>query len=90
MKHYILPVLFIILTVYSCNSRKQTTDSIETISIDIRKMKPEMDITYAMDTSYFEIIPLETNEDCLIAEVTRFIPGCHFRNMTKFIFKMKD
>ena len=65
------PVLLIIIMMeYSC-TKKQNFGPIETISIDPRKMKPEVDITYAIDTGYFEIIPLETNNDCLIAEVTR-------------------
>ena len=46
-------------------------ESIETISIDIRKSTHEADITSIIDTSYFEIIPLETNEECLISEVSR-------------------
>jgi len=70
-KNYLLPVLLIILTGLSCQDKKQNYDPIETISIDVRNMKPEMDLTYAIDTSYFEIIPLETTDDCLIAKVKR-------------------
>jgi len=71
MKQYIIPLIFIVLIGYSCNKKKGNFSTIETISIDVRKMKPEMDLTYAIDTSYFEIIPLETNPDCLIANVKR-------------------
>ena len=72
MKNYIpLTLLIIILTGCLNKSEKmnQNQDSIETISVDIRNHKLETDISFMVDTSYFEIIPLETNKECLIAEI---------------------
>jgi hypothetical protein len=73
MKHCLLFIIsFIILTGCSGGKNKaQNQDSIETITIDGRDLENEADITYAIDTGYFEIIPLETNDYCLIADVSR-------------------
>jgi hypothetical protein len=69
MKYLFPIILLIILTGCPGKKKMQNQDSIETISIDIRKFKQEADISSIIDTSYFEIIPLETNDECLIAEV---------------------
>ena len=71
MKYYLLITSFIILVGCSGEKKNQNQDSIETITIDVRDLELEADITYAIDTSYFEIIPLEINDDCLIASVSR-------------------
>ena len=55
----------------SGNKKNQHHDSIETISYDVREAENNMDITSLIDTSYFEIIPLETTDECLIATVSR-------------------
>ena len=74
MKHSILTLLLITLIGYSCReSRKiQNHDLIEKISMDTEKHPPNLclDISFMIDTSYFEIIPLETNDECLISEVS--------------------
>ncbi len=71
MKYYLLITSFIILMGCSGEKKKENQDLIETITIDVRDLEVETDITYAIDTSYFEIIPLEMNDDCLIASVSR-------------------
>ena len=73
MKNYILIILLLCLSMMGCSDNKKSQHhvSIETISYDVRKAAEEMDITSLIDTSYFEIIPLETTDECLIAEVSK-------------------
>ena len=73
MKGYIL-ILLICLIGCTGNVSKDVDNGkyVETIPFDVKKheMKIGMDISYMLDTSYFEIIPLETNNNCLIAEIS--------------------
>ena len=71
MKQVIFTAILLWLT--GCSEKKTSNNdlSIETIPIDIRIATPRADISFMIDTSYFEIIPLETNDSCLIATVTR-------------------
>jgi len=71
MKHYIILTFILVLIGCSGNKKHQNEDTLETIPFDFRKAKPETDITFAIDTNYFEIIPLETNDECLISEITK-------------------
>ena len=68
---HLLILLIILLFGCSDNIKKQNLNSIETISIDMRKDRMELfaDISSLIDTSYFEIIPLETKHECLIAKI---------------------
>ena len=74
MKKYYFIVSLITVLVCACNKKINTNNlySIETISFDMSKGKVPIayDISHMIDTSYFEIIPLETNDDCLIAEIS--------------------
>jgi hypothetical protein len=67
-------VILYILCIAGCTApkeKKANTVSVETIPIDVRNMVGEGDLSVMVDTGYYEIIPLETNDSCLIAEVTR-------------------
>ena len=89
---FVLPFLFIM---FSCAGEDAGGgNNIPVIRMDVSSAEKEYDITQLMDTSDIKIVPLETNQDCLIAEVSRiFVLNGHiyvFDKQTKgvYIFDM--
>ena len=89
---FVLPFLFIM---FSCAGEDAGGgNNIPVIRMDVSSAEKEYDITPLMDTSDIKIVPLETNQDCLIAEVSRiFVLNGHiyvFDKQTKgvYIFDM--
>jgi len=74
MEKYILIALFAYITV-SCSNNNESAAQLydtETITVDIRKSsKSIVDFSFMLDTTEFEIIPLETTDECLIANVSK-------------------
>lgn len=69
---FMKPVYLILLCLffYAC-AKKQAVCGLETINIDPTAYEPTLDVSALIDTTHFEIIPLETNDSCLIVETTR-------------------
>lgn len=70
----ILLLIAISFLISSCNSKKEThfpNAITEEIIIDPDKFQERVDGTFLIDTNYIEFIPLETNDNCLIAEAKR-------------------
>jgi hypothetical protein len=93
----ILPVILLWMVACTGQQEKNATDAnIETIPIDVRDAVYEGNLFLMVDTSYYEIIPLETNDSCLIAEVTRlYLKGDKIivydeRAQGAYIFNRKD
>lgn len=59
------------LLALGCHDSNKDNSEIETITIDIKNVEAEKDIFSIIDSIYYEIIPLETNDNCLLSEVTR-------------------
>ena len=71
-------LLFFIFSILLCGCFEKKTKQkdnennafIETITIDEKQFKENVDATFLLDTSFVEVILLETNPLCLIGEVT--------------------
>lgn len=64
---------FCLIMLLSCNEkqRENLNRELEIIDVDISKAIDVIDAFSIIDSSYYEIIPIETNDHCLIAEVTK-------------------
>lgn len=65
-------LLLVLLVFYSCTFHKKeqkTETKIERIILDPELKETSIDASFLIDSSYVEYIALETNEDCLIADV---------------------
>lgn len=62
----------LIVAMLSCSLvDKNAPEEIETIRIDVDKSTKTKDISAWIDTSYYEIVPLETKPNCLIGEIKK-------------------
>ena len=66
-------VIGLILFLQSCSVGNVSPqgEALETIVYDVDAVGKEVDITSLIDTSYYEMIRLETDDRCLIGEVSR-------------------
>lgn len=64
-------VLSFLFTASSCTDEDLERKDIPVMTMDVSSAKKEYDITPLIDTSDIRVIPLETTEDCLIADVSR-------------------
>ena len=63
--------IMVVFFLFQCNQRTtQNTANVETIQIDVHKINKGYDLTAILDTTY-SIIPLETNNDCLIGKIDK-------------------
>lgn len=73
MNKYI--VLIIILGLISCNKQstnKETSQSVETILIQTDRVESHYDLSPKV-SQQFQIIPLETTDECIITEITQML-----------------
>lgn len=64
---------FLLVFPIGCSEKKVPTSDIplESIIIDIDDHKEKTHGSLLIDTTNFEIIPLETNDSCLVSEITK-------------------
>ena len=61
-----------------------STTDVKRIEIDVSKAEKYMDLSSVMDTSFFQIIPLETRPDCLLGgEINKIM----YRNNRIYIWE---
>ena len=68
---FICILIMVVFFLFQCNQRTtQNTANVEKIQIDVHKINKGYDLTAILDTIYY-IIPLETNDDCLIGKIDK-------------------
>lgn len=64
---------------YACNSSHSVPENAIVISVDLDNRQKTFDLTNMLDTTFYDIIPLETDSTCLIGEISDlFFDGEHF------------
>lgn len=65
-------ICFILLSLISCSLKesKIAPISLESIPFDVDNVEKQANASFLIDTLNYEIVPLETMQDCLIGEVT--------------------
>ena len=65
-------ICFILLSLISCSLKesKIAPISLESIPFDVDNIEKQANASFLIDTLNYEIVPLETMQDCLIGEVT--------------------
>lgn len=69
------------MVVAACSQKSCETSNLETIDFDFDKATESFDLKTLFDSVSYEVITLETTDDCLIGEVSKIV----FRNDTIFV-----